>query len=142
MMNEIRPMRLRMQNAASPSNLKRGEGGTVDVDWVAQVLLLKHVAGNPSLIRHGTIDLLLNLESAGHLSHEDASTLVRGYRILRRTEANLRLMDAEGRYELPDDERQMKNLAFLMGQPNAASVRQMCDAARKSNRAIFDRVVG
>ena len=140
MTDEIQQMRRRMQDAAAPSNLKRGEGGTVDVEWIAQVMMLKHVSGNPSMIRQGTIDSLLTLEKLGHLSHEDASTLVRGYRILRRTEANLRLMNAEGRHELPEDEKQMKNLAYLMGQPNADSVRQMCNAARKSNRKLFDQI--
>ena len=139
--NELRVMRARMQEAASPSNMKRGVGGTVDVEWIAQMLLLRHGSENSAIIRQGTINSINAIEKAGHLSQEDASTLIRGYRILRRAEANLRLMNAEGRHELPDNDRQMKKLAYLMGEPNAETIRQKCDAARKSNRKLFDRII-
>ncbi|KAA1261264.1 Glutamate-ammonia-ligase adenylyltransferase [Rubripirellula obstinata] len=141
MIDEIHRLRSRVQEEASPSNLKRGEGGTLDTQWIAHFLLLKHVAENPLLIRQSTTECIQKLEKARLLSQQDASTLVRNYRILSRTNANLRLMKADGRHELPEDDRQMKNLAYLMGQPNAESVRQMCDAARKSNRTLFNRLV-
>jgi glutamate-ammonia-ligase adenylyltransferase len=141
MVEEIHELRTRIQEAASPGNLKRGEGGTLDIQWIAHLLLLKHVAENPTLIRQNTIECIQKLEKSRLLSQEDASTLVRNYRILSRTNANLRLMNADGIHELPKDDRQMKNLAYLMGQPNAESVRQMCDAARRSNRSLFHRLV-
>lgn len=141
MIDEIHQMRRQIQQVASPGNLERGEGGTLDVQWIAEVLMLKNISANPSMIRIGTIESLLELETAGGLSPEDATALVRNYRILRRTNSNLRLMNADGRDELPENESHMKNLAYLMGQPNAESVRQMCDAARKSNRSLFDRLI-
>ena len=39
---EIAGMRLRMEETAAPSNLKRGPGGHVDIEFVVQMLQLKH----------------------------------------------------------------------------------------------------
>ena len=138
---ELRQMRIRMQDTASPENLKRGEGGTVDVEWIGQMLTLRHASSDAGIIRKGTTESLRELGESGHLSQEDAATLTRGYRILRRIEANLRLMKTTARHELPEDDRQMDLLAYLMGEPNADSIRQKCDAARKSNRMIFDQII-
>ena len=141
MTDEIKKMRQEIQDAASPSNLKRGEGGTLDVEWIAQVSVLKNIADNPSLIQKGTIESILELAKAGLIPQEDATTLIRNFRVLCRITAKLRLMDSGGPHELPERENQMKNLAYLMGQPNAESVRKMCNAARKSNRSLYNRLI-
>lgn len=141
MAEQVRQMRLQIQNAASSKNLKRGQGGTIDVEWIAQYLTLKHAALKPSLVRPGTIEAITSLKNEGILTLEDASTLMRGYRILRKVVGNLRLMNSQDRYALPDDDRQMEKLAYLMGEPNPESVRQMCQAVRTNNRVIFDRLI-
>ena len=47
MAGEIHRMRHRMEQTASPNNLKRGPGGLVDVEFIAQMLQLKHGAHIP-----------------------------------------------------------------------------------------------
>ena len=44
---EIRRMRMRLQETASPHNLKRGPGGTVDIEFTVQMLQLKHAVSHP-----------------------------------------------------------------------------------------------
>ena len=39
---EIRSMRMRLEDTASKRNLKRGPGGTVDTEFLVQMLQLKH----------------------------------------------------------------------------------------------------
>jgi glutamate-ammonia-ligase adenylyltransferase len=141
MAQKVRENRMRTQDETSPENLKRGQGGTIDVEWIAQYLTLRHAAQKPSLVRPGTIEAIITLGNEGILTPEDAATLMRGYRILRKVVGNLRLMNSQNRYSLPDDEREMANLAYLMGEPNPESVRQMCQAARTNNRVIFDRLI-
>jgi glutamate-ammonia-ligase adenylyltransferase len=137
---QIRDLRLQLQAGTSPDNLKRGEGGTIDVEHVAQMLTLRHAGKNQSIIRQGTTASLDALAEAGFLSREDADTLTAGYQSLRRTEASLRLMNSPARHSLPRGDEAMRNLAFLMGERDGQTIVQKCDEARRANRKIFDRI--
>lgn len=140
MASEIREMRIRMQMSARAENLKRGEGGTVDIEFVAQALTLRHAGQTPEIIRCGTTASLNALADAGHLAEEHALTLINGYRTLRKVEGNLRLMNTPARHELPEDVHSLRNLAFLMNESDPAMILAQCQQARQRNRAIFDQV--
>ncbi|MEL6106886.1 MAG: glutamate-ammonia-ligase adenylyltransferase [Planctomycetota bacterium] len=140
MVDEIREIRMRMEETASEDNLKRGLGGTVDVEFIAQTLTLREIAKSPSLFATGTIESLAKLADAGVLQAKQAETLIGNYRALRQIEANLRLMNTPARHELPEDEATMRDLAFLMQQPDGATIREMVRQARKSNRELFEQL--
>ena len=55
---EIREMRMRLEETASQRNLKRGPGGTVDTEFLVQMLQLKHGGDDPSIRVPGTLDAL------------------------------------------------------------------------------------
>src|SRR5690606_6106003 len=46
---EIRDMRMRLEESATDRNLKRGRGGTVDTEFLVQMLQLKHGGQDPSV---------------------------------------------------------------------------------------------
>ena len=140
MANEIREMRERMQQTATHDNLKRGEGGTVDIEFIAQMLTLRHAKQSPQILRTGTTASLLALADAGHLSDQESITLVNGYRTLRRIEANLRLMNTTARHELPENPDLMKNLAFLMNETDPKMIVAQCIQTRHNNRAAFKQI--
>ena len=140
MAEEIRTMRRRMQETAAPDNLKRGEGGTVDVEVIAQMLTLRHASDSPQIIHSGTLKSLESLAKAGFLGEEDALTLANGYRLLRGVEARLRLLSTPERHELPNDQHTMQNLAFLLGETDPDMIVAQCQQARKSNRRLFDKI--
>jgi len=140
MAKEIRELRLRTQQTANEDNLKRGIGGTLDVEFVAQMLTLRHVRSNPRIHRTGTIDSLRQLSDSGLIDEEDALNLIHNYRTLRGVEANLRLMNTPARHELPHDPAQMRDLAFLMQEPDAEMIQAMVTQARTGNRKIFDAI--
>ena len=140
MAGEIREMRARMQQTARPENLKRGEGGTVDVEFVAQMLTLRHASESPQVIQPGTTAALSALATAGHLQDHESIALINGYRTLRRIEANLRLMNTPARHELPKDPRMMKNLAFLMHETDPDMIIAQCQQTRQNNRNVFNQV--
>ncbi|MAI35475.1 MAG: hypothetical protein CBE00_12685 [Planctomycetaceae bacterium TMED240] len=137
---EIREMRERMQQTATQTNLKRGEGGTVDIEFVSQMLTLRHAQESPQILQTGTTGALLALANAGHLSDQESVTLINGYRTLRRIEANLRLMDTTARHELPDDPHLMKNLAFLMNESDPEMIVAQCVQTRHNNRIVFNQI--
>jgi glutamate-ammonia-ligase adenylyltransferase len=140
MADEIRELRTRMQRTARPENLKRGEGGTVDVEFVAQTLTLRHASRQPKIIGHGTTATLESLADAGLLKADQAMGLISGYRTLRRVEANLRLMNTVARHELPDNAQAMRNLAFLMHESDPLMIVAQCQQTRQRNRTIFDQI--
>jgi glutamate-ammonia-ligase adenylyltransferase len=140
MAKEIREMRERMQQTATENNLKRGRGGTVDIEFVAQMLTLQHAKQTPQILQKGTTASLIALTDAGHLSETESITLINGYRTLRRIEANLRLMNTNARHELPEDPDLMKNLAFLMHESDPEMIVAQCTQTRQNNRSVFDQI--
>jgi glutamate-ammonia-ligase adenylyltransferase len=142
MAKEIRDMRMRIQQTAADENLKRGVGGTVDVELIAQILMLRHVGEKPELFLTGTIDSLKRLRDAGLLGQQDADRLIDNYRMLRGIEANLRLMDLPARHELPEQASDLRDLAFLMRLDDVDEIASRVAAARESNRALFESILG
>lgn len=140
MAKEIREMRERMQQTANENNLKRGRGGTVDIEFVAQMLTLQHAKQTPQILQKGTTASLIALTDAGHLTETESITLINGYRTLRRIEANLRLMNTKARHELPEDPDLMKNLAFLMHESDPEMIVAQCTQTRQNNRSVFDQI--
>lgn len=141
MAEEIRDLRRRLEANASQSNLKRGVGGTLDVEWIAQMLTLRH-AGRLGLPRHtGTTACLRSLADAGVLPEDRALPLIGNYRILRRVEANLRLMDTPERHQFPDDPARQRQLAFLMNESDPEMIRAQCQNARRVNRKLFESLL-
>ncbi len=137
---KIRSMRHRLEETASDRNLKRGRGGTVDTEFLVQMLQLKHGGNDPSIRVPGTIAALTALESGGYLAADDAEAFREGYRLQRTIEAHIRLMNAAGRHELPTDERELAKLAFLMDYADARSLEQDALKLFDTTRARFDRL--
>ncbi len=137
---EIRQMRMRMEEGASKRNLKRGPGGTVDTEFLVQMLQLKHGGNDPSVRVPGTLDALTALEQGGYLAKNDAEYFRRSYRFQRSVEARIRLMDAAGRHELPDNERDLAKLAYLLGYSRP---QELVDEAKNTfaeNRVRFNQL--
>jgi glutamate-ammonia-ligase adenylyltransferase len=137
---EIREMRQRLRESASPQNLKRAAGGTMDAEFIAQMLQLKHGHDLPEIRVPGTIDALSALEMAGCLSMDDAACLATTYRFQRSVEARIRLMDAAGRHEFPEEPRELAKLAYLLGYADPVKLKAEVEAAWQETRVRFDRI--
>ncbi len=135
----IREMRTRLEKTATPRNLKRGRGGTVDTEFLVQMLQLKHGGDDPAVRVPGTLDALKALEEAGYLEANDAAFLRESYRFQRSVEARIRLMNAAGRHELPTDDRELARLAFLLGYSDAARLESEAQAMFDRTRGVFER---
>jgi glutamate-ammonia-ligase adenylyltransferase len=136
---EIREMRIRLQENASVRNLKRGPGGTVDTEFLVQMLQLRHGGQDQSLRVPGTLDAIEAFRNGGYLSPDDADFFSKSYRFQRNVEARIRLMDAAGRHELPDNERELAKLAYLLNYRK----QELVDEAQHyfaENRQRFDRI--
>ncbi len=100
----VSDMRRRLaENRAAPTiwHVKNMPGGILDIEFVAQFLILLHSNARPDL-RHGnTATALKTLRKAGCLDPEDADTLLRAATLWQTIQAILRLTgatpDADGR---------------------------------------------
>ena len=141
MAKEIHAMRIAIQKDCSPRNLKRGEGGTVDVEFAIQMLQLKHAVIDLSVLVPGTREAIEKLVSKGYLDSVDAQRLADGYQLLRSVEARLRLMNTSARHDLPDNEKQLAKLAFLLNYPNAKQLSESVRHHRASIREVFNSLI-
>jgi glutamate-ammonia-ligase adenylyltransferase len=136
----IQHMRGRLQDSASPTNLKRGPGGTVDIEFAVQMLQLQHAEDAPQVLVPGTLDAIDQLQAAGYLSTEDCEFLSESYRFLRSIEARLRLMNTTARHDLPENPLEQQKLAFLLGYDSSAALLEKCQSYTHRIRECFLRL--
>jgi glutamate-ammonia-ligase adenylyltransferase len=139
----IRTMRFRMEEGAKATNLKRGPGGVVDIEFIVQMLQLVHGGANPRLRTPETRAGLVALHEAGHLRDEDFAFLEQAYVSLREIESRLRLLDAADRHDFPADPAEQRKLAHLLGydHPDAlvGDVQTLTARIRSTFTRIFDQ---
>jgi glutamate-ammonia-ligase adenylyltransferase len=137
----IRLMRYRMEEGAKASNLKRGPGGVVDIEFIVQMLQLVHGGRLPALATTETRAGLIALHAAGLVGDEQRAFLERAYRTLRAIEGRLRLLDAVGRHDFPAQAAEQRKLAHLLGydDPDAlvADVQEVTARTRREFEHIF-----
>jgi glutamate-ammonia-ligase adenylyltransferase len=144
---EVREMRARLEDTTRAAiNLKRGRGGIVDIEFIAQMLQLKYGSEHPSVRQPGTLDALTALHVARLISDDDYQFFSRGYRFLRTIEGRLRLMNSTARDDLPEDPLELDKLARLLGFADRerflADCRQYSTEIRRRFDRIFDAETG
>ena len=137
---EIRQMREHLQETASDQNLKRGFGGTIDIEFVVQMLQLRHAHQFNEVLVPGTLDAIETLRKTNCLDDQDATMLHESYVFLRSVESSLRLMNTSARHDLPDDPLELRKLAFLLGTPEPEELVEKCQHFRQENRKRFERI--
>jgi len=137
----IRNMRSRLEESVGGTNLKRGAGGIVDIEFMVQMLQLRHGQEDLSLRVPGTLAALDALTRAGHLSREEQSFFARSYRFLRSVESRLRLSNATTRDELPEDPAELDKLARQLnhagGEALLAELSQLAGRTRERFEELF-----
>jgi glutamate-ammonia-ligase adenylyltransferase len=133
--DEIRDMRQKLEETASATNLKRGRGGIVDVEFIAQMLELRHGVTEPNTLR-----ALEQLRDDGMLAPADHDSLAASYRFLRSIEARLRLMSSASKDDLPEDEEAKSRLAQQLGYANSDEFYSITRQYVQGNRETFDRL--
>ena len=136
----IRQMRHRLEETAAGMSLKRGPGGIVDIEFLVQMLQLKHGRRSPRVRTPSTLGALEALRRAEALSAEDCEFLTRSYRFLRTVESRLQLMNSTARDRLPEDPTELAKLAHLLGAPSAGAVLEDFNRYTHETRRRFDRI--
>ncbi len=137
---EIRRMRQRLEQTAKEGDLKRGPGGIVDVEFLVQMLQLKHGRTNPDLRKANTLAALHALYKAGVLGADDYDCFDSSYRLLRKIEGRLRLMNSTSRDRLPQDPLELTKLSNLLHYPSGQGLMADYENAARQIRLRFDRL--
>ncbi len=137
---EIRRMRHRLEETATGENLKRGAGGIVDIEFLVQMLQLKHGRRTPKIRVPNTPRALSALHEAGHLAEEDFALLDSSYRFLRTLESRLRLVSHTARDRLPEDPAELAKLARLLNCPSTDALLADFERYTQETRRRFDRI--
>ncbi len=143
---EIAAMRARMEREIGAEsrerlNLKQGRGGLVDIEFLTQMMALRHGHAFPELRRRGTIALIRALGEARLIPGRAAEELEADYRFLTRLENRLRIETDQAAWALPTKLDDLAPLARRMGYEGAGAAAQLRDELERRRgrvRAAFE----
>ena len=101
-------------------NVKLGEGGIREIEFLAQTLQLVWGGRDPALRVPTTLGALSLLARAGHVPRTAARELAAAYRFLRRVEHRLQMTADRQVHELPQRPAELARFATFMGYADAA----------------------
>jgi glutamate-ammonia-ligase adenylyltransferase len=99
----------------SANNIKLGDGGIREIEFVVQLAQLIRGGRMPALQKRGLLEALHAERLAGLVPEDDARRLEEAYRYLRRTEHALQYREDEQTHLLPGDPAQRAALAAALG---------------------------
>ena len=145
---EIRRLKARMEAERMPRgvdpalHLKLGPGGLSDVEWVVQLLQLRHAAAVPELRTTRTLAGLAAAAKAGLVTPEDAAVLARAWRLASQIRDAVVLVRGRAGDVLPARAAELAAVASVLGYPSGAAQDLLQDyrrAARRA-RAVMERL--
>ncbi len=96
------------------ANVKLGEGGIREIEFIVQALQIVRGGRERDLRVRGTLPALAALEARGLLPRSAADALRNAYVFLRRTEHRLQYRDDQQTHQLPEDPDERAQLADAM----------------------------
>ena len=145
---EIRRIKARVEVERLPlgadpmRHLKLGRGSISDVEWLVQLLQLKHGFSNPKLQTPHTIEALDELDHAGIVQGSDAIVLKQAWRLSSAIRSAVMLAQNKRTDVLPTDRQQLESVARLLDYPRggAGALEQDYLATTRRSRAVFEKL--
>jgi glutamate-ammonia-ligase adenylyltransferase len=133
----------RMPRGKNPAlNVKLGPGGLADVEWVVQLLQLRHAHAVPGLRTTRTLAALQAASAAGLVSAADSAELTAAWQLASRIRDGVMLMRGRGSDALPSSAAELATVARLLGYPPDGSQQLDEDWRRASRhaRTVMERL--
>jgi glutamate-ammonia-ligase adenylyltransferase len=145
---EIRRIKARIESerlprGADPSiHTKLGRGGLADVEWVAQLLQLRHGAEVEGLRTTRTLPALAAAREARLISAEDVEVLAAAWKMATRIRNAIMLVRGRPADSPPTGGREQSSIARVLGYPADETGRLLDDYRRITRRArtVVERV--
>jgi glutamate-ammonia-ligase adenylyltransferase len=145
---EVRRLKARMESERLPRgadpalHTKLGRGGLSDVEWVVQLLQMRHSADVPSLRTTSTLAALEAARAAGLIADGDADELAAAWRTATAIRNTVMLVRGRPSDMVPVDVRERRGVAFVLGYGLDETGRMLDDYRRTTRRArlVFERL--
>ncbi|WP_308208208.1 hypothetical protein [Actinomadura madurae] len=144
---QIRRLKARMESERLPRGVERrlhiklGPGGLADVEWVAQLLQLRHAHDVPGLRTTRTLDALDAAVGAGLLDAGDAAVLEDAWCLATRIRGSIMLVRGRASDLLPTDHhRERSAVTRVLGYPGTGDLLEDYRRHARRARAVVDRV--
>lgn len=140
----VSDMRRRIAKEHSPDRpwvIKYRRGGMIDVEFIAQYLMLRHAAAHPKILRRNTGEALEKLAEAEVLDGRDARTLLDALRLWRNLQAVLRLTAGDSFDEANAPDGQKRALAEAAGTGDFAELGPLMERTAEAVGAVFARLI-
>ena len=133
----------RLPQGADPKrHLKLGRGSISDVEWLVQLLQLRHAARVEGLRTTSTLEALHAAEEAGLITASDASRLRDAWLLASRARSAMTLWLNRTTDLLPTDRHDLEGVARLLGYPPGSASQLEEDYLRVTRlaRQVFERL--
>lgn len=145
---EIRRIKARVeverlpQGADPKRHLKLGRGSISDVEWLVQLMQLKHASEHPEIQTPHTLLALEQMEAVGLMTNSDARVLLEAWVLSSKIRSAAMLYLNKRTDVLPVDRHQLEGIARLIGYPRggASSLEQDYLAATRRGRTVFEKL--
>ncbi|MQA93163.1 MAG: bifunctional [glutamine synthetase] adenylyltransferase/[glutamine synthetase]-adenylyl-L-tyrosine phosphorylase [Streptosporangiales bacterium] len=143
---EIRRLKARMEaerlpRGADPGmHTKLGPGGLSDVEWVAQLLQLRHASAVPALRTTRTLAALTAATEAGLLDASDAEVLTEAWRLATRIRGAIVLVRGKAADSIPTDLRDASAVARVLGFGSREELLEEHRRVTRRARTVMERV--
>ncbi len=121
-------------------NIKLGQGGIREVEFIGQVFQLIRGGREKSLQIRGILAVLARLPTLGLMSVHDAETLQQAYGFLRHVENHIQQYQDQQSHDLPTDPLVQQRLAWSMGYQSWAMFKAKLDEVRQQVHELFGHV--
>ncbi|MBM3624592.1 MAG: bifunctional [glutamine synthetase] adenylyltransferase/[glutamine synthetase]-adenylyl-L-tyrosine phosphorylase, partial [Alphaproteobacteria bacterium] len=143
--DDVLSMRCRIEKekgSGNPWEVKQVPGGLVDIEFIAQYLMLLHGPLHPELYSTTVTDALQNLKDAGFLDVGAAEALTAASRLYQGLTQLLRLAVDEA-FRPADAPRGLTELLLRVGDaPDLSNLEALLVDTQRRTREIFTNVVG
>ncbi len=136
-LEQMLSMKARIESGATDSDLKRGEGGIRDVEFLTQILQMIHGYDRPDLQIENTCDALRALEGQGIVEHSVSEALIQGYTFLRKMEHRVQLVGDQQTHSVPSSDESREGLAKMMGCTRWQDLSHQLATHRRTIQTIF-----
>lgn len=145
---EIRRTKARMETERLPRgvdptrHLKLGPGGLSDVEWIVQLIQLRHGATIPALRTRSTLGALDAAVAAALIDRDDAAQLRQAWVLASRLRSAITLWTNRTSDLLPTDRAALEGIARILEYPPGSAAQLEDDLLRTTRRAraIFERL--
>ncbi len=141
----IRDIKARVEKERIPPgedpdfHLKLGKGSLSDIEFLTQILQIRHGFEMPALRVAGTLDALGQLRDHDLLTRVEEETLRESYMFCTRVRLRLHLQVGRASDSLPTDPDELIRLASSLGYPRAAELRDQYRRVTRRARGVFER---